>query len=112
MDDFEEILSIATQYEIKLKELYQFFSETFIDDKDFWQKISEEEVTHAQWIRNILKLYNRGEIQRKTTTLKVQAIKSAIDYVDNIIIKCERNIRSEKFFRSAESYGNCNRRIK
>jgi hypothetical protein len=91
VDDFEEILSIAVQHEIKLKELYHLFSENFIDDKVFWQKASEEEEAHAQWIENISKLYKRGEIHRKTTNLKVQGIKSATDYVDSIIARCERN---------------------
>ena len=91
MDDFENILKIAKVHEIKLKEMYEAFSVRFPEDADFWSKIAKEEEIHAHWISNILKLYMRGEVQSKSTTLKIQAIKSAIDYIDSIIVRCGKN---------------------
>ena len=47
MDDFEDILRIAKVHEIKLKEMYQAFSDSFPEDTDFWNKIAKEEEAHA-----------------------------------------------------------------
>ena len=47
----EELLREAIQAETNMAELYKWYAEVFLEDKDFWETISEEEKKHASLIR-------------------------------------------------------------
>lgn len=47
-------LTEACQLELLVADLYTFFEKTFIEDKNFWRQLAEEEERHAELIRTII----------------------------------------------------------
>ena len=43
----KELLEEARQLELKMADLYFFYHEKFMEDKDFWLQMAKEEVEHA-----------------------------------------------------------------
>lgn len=49
----DKVLELMRSYELLLAELYDIYSEKFIEHKEFWLKTSNEEKTHAYWIETL-----------------------------------------------------------
>ncbi|MDD2646971.1 MAG: hypothetical protein PHV78_03795 [Patescibacteria group bacterium] len=55
------IESLAANEE-SLSRLYHLYSNQFNQFADFWQQISQEELEHGKWIKNLLNLVNEDKI--------------------------------------------------
>ncbi len=83
--------------------LYHQFSLTFVEENQFWSQLSQEEQKHSKWIKDLLEYVKKGEVKRGTTTLKIQAVETAIKYVDSVCEKC-RNGKISKLNAYAIAY--------
>lgn len=50
--DFTQLVEQFIQVELKVADLYMFFSNAFPEDTDFWRELHNEEKRHASLIRN------------------------------------------------------------
>jgi len=76
--------------ETAISRLYRQFAETFPEDADFWNTISQEELMHASWIEKLRDVAREGEIGSGPTTIRVTAIDNSIKYIDSLAGKCRR----------------------
>ncbi len=58
---FNEIIDTAVKLELNVSKLYALFSRAFEEDKDFWQKLSEEEEGHALLLKSAKNAFASSE---------------------------------------------------
>jgi len=52
-EKMREIMELMAKNEEKVSELYMSYADKFVDNYNFWLMLSEEETSHAAWIRNL-----------------------------------------------------------
>ena len=98
----EKIIEQMITQEKLLSRLYALFAEQFSPHQDFWQKLSQEEQSHAKLMEKLLEAARKGivffdEGKVTTTTLSV-----FITRLEGIVQKAERG---EFTLSSAFAYG-------
>lgn len=72
------ILEIFEKNELNISELYKIYSEKIPEKKDFWEKISKEEVRHAEEIRKINK---KTEVSFEENKFHQSIVQNIFDFV-------------------------------
>ena len=78
----EDVLELMRSYELLLKDLYHFFAQKIIQEKEFWLKLSEEENKHAYWLEVLgMNMQKQGLSLNDDNRFNVPLIKSSINHV-------------------------------
>ena len=72
--DQEIILELLIQQEVFLAELYQVYSEKFIDHEAFWQSLVKEEQEHANWIKKLLTTAKKGVVHFDEGKIRIHTL--------------------------------------
>jgi len=82
MDDVkEDFLELAKKVELQLAALYDLFARTFVQDREFWKKMANEENTHARLIGKFEEQYKKKfpkKISDKSISMKLVNVLSDI----------------------------------
>ncbi|MCX6741343.1 MAG: hypothetical protein NTY61_03020 [Candidatus Parcubacteria bacterium] len=81
MNDQSSILKSLANNELLLYKLYQVYSDKFLELRDFWSRISQEEVDHANWIEQLFKQSADGSLFINTNRFHQEAIKLFSDHI-------------------------------
>ena len=83
-----EIIKLLSENESAMARLYGLYS-THLSNKDFWRDMEKQERVHEQWLRALLSssLDDNEEVYFDPDHFNEIAIKSAINYVSNMINK-------------------------
>jgi rubrerythrin len=76
-----ECLALLADNELAVARLYQAYGEKSQSNKDFWTALSKEEVTHSQWIMDLAKKVETGEVSFKQRKFDKSEIQASIDSI-------------------------------
>lgn len=77
----KDFIDSAINVEKALSDLYNFYSQIFIDHSNFWKKLSREELMHASMINNLSKLFSKCS---KFITIDSSVINRMKNFIKNI----------------------------
>jgi len=81
------ILDLFEQNELNISRLYRLYSQKLVDNRDFWEQLSKEEIAHALEIR---KSYDGKDDIFEETNFSRGTIKYVSDFVDDCIKKAKK----------------------
>lgn len=93
MDDKKvkkEIVDLLVENEKAMQELYAAYARKFEFLRDFWKEISEDEESHAMWIKNIYEKIESGAVEFSGDRFPVFAIKQNVEYLKKEIARAEK----------------------
>ncbi len=59
MENIEHVINESIKYELDVYKLYTLFSETFVDDSEFWETLANEERNHASILRKSKSFFHK-----------------------------------------------------
>ena len=74
------IIKVLIENEETIGELYSAYGDKFLHYKDFWYKLSAEEIEHANWIRRLRNKIGGGFIYFNEGRFKIEAIQLFLKY--------------------------------
>ncbi len=84
-----EIIELLAKHERALSQLYKEYAKKFLDGKDFWSKLSAEEIGHANWILKLHSKIKEGSVYFKEDRFNKEAIKTSLRYLNNQLSKAQ-----------------------
>jgi rubrerythrin len=78
----EPIIYLLEKNELRVSNLYQIYSRKISGHKDFWAKLSEEELGHADYIHNC---YGNSKPEFAENNFTRDAVKYVVDFVKDEI---------------------------
>jgi hypothetical protein len=76
------IVDLMAKNEEAVSALYKVYADKFPERQDFWLSLSEEEVDHANWIRDLTVKANKGELYIDENRFNPEAIGQFLAYLD------------------------------
>jgi hypothetical protein len=83
----EKMLELLRRQELLLAELYRMISEQQSRDRDFWLKLSTEELGHAQWVEYLEQKAKDGAVTFAEQRTRMTALQSYVDYILSVTAK-------------------------
>jgi hypothetical protein len=80
----DRVLEKLKENEIAVSRLYAQFSQSFAEDADFWNQLSQQERQHAGWIERLREMLDSQDLRAATTVVNPQVVDSAIAYADTV----------------------------
>ena len=62
MLDSSNVIQLLSDHEEAIGNLYGEYAKVFQDQRDFWTQFSKEEFQHAEWVRSLQALLEKGEV--------------------------------------------------
>jgi len=85
-----QVLELLAKHEEKVGELYSVYASKFQEYNEFWSILSEEESTHAKWIRDFANMIKSGTVYFNKR-FNVEAINSSLAELNGEIIKAKND---------------------
>jgi len=76
-----ETIELLAENEMVISRIYRVFSERFPDYHDFWEKMAEEEIQHADMIRSVVPEVKEGTVRFKAQRFDETSIGMFRDYL-------------------------------
>jgi rubrerythrin len=76
-----EAIELLAENEMVISRIYRVFSERFPDYHDFWAKMAEEEIEHADMIRSVLPYVKKGTVRFKAQRFDETSVGMFRDYL-------------------------------
>ncbi|MFA5349206.1 MAG: hypothetical protein WC309_02425 [Candidatus Paceibacterota bacterium] len=86
------ILELLTVHEEGMSELYSIYSQKFPTKNNLWSTLSQEEVTHASWIRKLTDMVKGGTVYFNEGRFTVEALESSLRELQGEIAKAKGDI--------------------
>ncbi len=77
----EQLIELLINNELQIKDLYLIYANQYSELKQFWTKIANEEIGHANWIRFLKTKIDSGEASIEPAQFNIVEIKSHYEYV-------------------------------
>ena len=87
LDSQVRMIELLRKQELLLAELYRMLSEHLPADRDFWLKMSAEELDHAQWVDYLEQKARGGAVIFAEQRTRMTALQSYVDYILRMIDK-------------------------
>ncbi len=81
------LLEVMKTHEEVISRLYECYAERFPEHRNFWTKLSKEEIEHANWIDRLRSRIEEGSDAMVVDRFPIAAVKSSIDFVNKQIDK-------------------------
>jgi len=115
-----QIIELLAQNEEVLVDLYKLYSQQYPEYKDFWESISNDEVQHAQWLRDLIGQINSGVLSFNPNRFNQQTVfeslhhgrqsleqarQAAMPAKEALVLslKIEKSLIESKFFEVAQT---------
>jgi rubrerythrin len=97
-----ETIELLAENEMLISRIYRVFSERFPDCRDFWEKMAEEEIQHADMIRAVVPEVKEGTVRFKEQHLDETSVGMFRDYLKVSLASAgERDIPLKDAFETA-----------
>ena len=73
------ILELLQQFETEVSHLYEIFAKKFPDQSDMWNKMVQEEINHADYVKKLFSLAQEGKLNFDEKMTKTYTLKIVID---------------------------------
>ncbi len=110
-----QTIELLAQNEEVLVDLYKLYSQQYPEYKDFWESISNDEVGHAKWLRDLIGKINSGVLFFNSDRFNQKAIfellhhgRQSLEQAKQIVspiqdtlalsLKIEKSLIESKFF--------------
>lgn len=90
-----KIIELLIKQEILLADLYQALADKFPEHSEFFTKIHNDEINHANWLKKAYYLVNEGKVRFDEGKVKTYTVKAFIEYIEktiNIILQPDTSI--------------------
>ena len=77
-------IELLAEHELAMGKLYRRFSESFPDYKDFWLRLSQEEISHAKCIRDLRSKIEEDIVYFNENRFQPAAIVHSLQYIEQI----------------------------
>lgn len=84
-DEKLELLKVLMNDELKIGELYRIYSSKFPVYKQFWARLAEQEMSHADDLRFLCEKAEAGEISFSTGKFNLMAMTAFSGYLSTLI---------------------------
>lgn len=115
-----QIIELLAQNEEVLVDLYKLYSQQYPEYKDFWESISNDEVQHAQWLRDLIGQINSGVLSFNPNRFNQQTVFESLHHGRQSLerarqaamsakealalsLKIEKSLIESKFFEVAQT---------
>ena len=89
-ENWAQLLEDACTHEEKLEKLYALLAEQFPEDREFWKGLGQEEHRHSALLRQLKTPLGTGALKFDESSMRPQAIQSAIAYIEAMTSALER----------------------
>lgn len=86
-----KIIELMVKQEILLAELYCIFGDRFSEYAYFWERLTEEEKKHAEWIKKLYQAEKKDLVSFTERNTKTYTMKAYIGYVEDIIVRAKND---------------------
>lgn len=76
-----DALQMLIEHENTISELYAAYADRFAEQRKYWLELAHEETEHADEIRKLVPLADRGNRFLNTTGFKPAAVRTSISYL-------------------------------
>ena len=92
-DDFvNNFLSEASSLEERFADIYKFFGKLFVEDKDFWNQLSNEELKHEAILRSIQNtIALSGDFTSGLSNNLLQDVIKTKEWVSSLLVNFSKN---------------------
>jgi len=88
--DQKEVIALFYKQEMLLARLYQIFAGEFPEYGAFWKDLAGEEITHAEWVKQLYQAGRKGSVGFREGKIKSPALKTYIGHLEKAIEKAEQ----------------------
>lgn len=81
------IIYLLTQQELKIAEIYRFFSGLFPAMREFWDALAQEKMEQATWIEYLYRKAQADIVQFQDGKIKTYTVESFLKYLDENLTK-------------------------
>ena len=81
----EELIELSIELELSMSKLYFLYSNLFPEDKEFWRKLSNEELNHASLLKSGRLYLGKGILPEDIVHSDIDVLKSTIEKIKNLI---------------------------
>jgi rubrerythrin len=97
-----EAIELLADNEMVISRIYGVFSERFPEYQDFWEKMAEEEMQHADMIRSVVPEVKEGTVRLKAQRFDETSVGMFRDYLKYSLARAgERDIPLKDAFETA-----------
>jgi hypothetical protein len=90
MSENGEKLELLEKHETTLGQVYETFSRKFPEYKDFWSKISTEEMTHANIVNTFIRDNSGNFVDPDKDHIRIEAIINSLDYLKLVMVEASK----------------------
>lgn len=83
------IIEMLAKNEKVISQLYKIYAKKFLDYKNFWSRLAEEEIEHAGWIYKLHSKIKEGSLYFNEGRFKKEALQSFLNYARNELVRTE-----------------------
>jgi hypothetical protein len=77
-------IKMLAEHELAISQLYRAWAETFVDHKDFWEELSQEETEHADRILELQSKIEDGSVYFNENRFQMAAIARSLRYIQEL----------------------------
>ena len=89
-------IKLLIEHEKAISALYKEYERKCPEQKDFWLRISDEEIEHANWISTLYLQVEKGSLNFQEERFKIEAIKTSLEYIKDRISEAQNKEISAK----------------
>jgi len=90
------VLGLLIKHEELIAELYDQFARRYAGHRALWSGLADEEREHANWIRRLYLLAQRGEVRIVEERFNVQALRTSLHYMKVLLEHARQGISAER----------------
>lgn len=87
----KNIIELMIKQESLMAKLYKLFAKEFPEHSEFWNNISNDEVNHAIWLRQLYNASENDVLHFDEGKVKVNAMNTYISHQEDVIARTERH---------------------
>lgn len=99
-----EPIELLAKHEEAIGNLYRVYGEKFEEHREFWQRLSDEEMQHAEWIRRLNNRIQDGSGRLREDKLDAERVSKSLKHIDELLEKAEdKNFSSKEALAQAQA---------
>ena len=85
-----EIMEMLIKHEEAISKLFEAYAQKFPEYKEFWSTVSWEEKDHAENIRKLSQMIEKGHAHFDLEKFKPSVIENSMDYIAKELVRAEQ----------------------
>ena len=92
LKDYQErLLELLEQLELDMSNLYKLFAEKFPKYADLWATLSEQEILHAKWVKELSDMAKDEKVVFDEKVTRTYTVKKVLEMIQDTYAKTQAN---------------------